>query len=181
MKSLERNQLGGTTVEHHCTNCGSTARTIHGNHLFRASGLNNIILEDIDMIKCENCGNEEPIIARINGVLKTIALALINKPFALCGEEIRYLRKYLGMSGDTFSTFLQTDKSVLSRWENNRELVGARSDLLIRMIALSLGTGLRPEVEQSVRKFPKIDESPKALNVKLDLKDLTFEFEPAFR
>jgi DNA-binding transcriptional regulator YiaG len=179
MKLSERNQMGGITVEQQCTNCGSIARMTHGNHLFRASGLSNIILEDIDIIRCDNCGNEEPIIARINGVMKTIALALVNKPFALCGEEIRYLRKYLGMSGDTFSSFLQTDKSVLSRWENNRELVGARSDLLVRTIALSLGTGLRQDVEQSVRKFPKIDESPKVLNVKLDPERLTFEFEPA--
>ena len=168
-------------MEYLCTNCGKAARKTHGNHLFRESGLNNVVLKDIDIIKCDDCGNEDPIILKMNGVMKTIALALVNKPFALCGEEIRYLRRYLGMSGDTFSSFLHTDKSVLSRWENNKEPVGTKSDLLIRTIALSLGTGLRPDVEQSVRKFTKIDESPRSVMVELDLRDLSYEFERALQ
>jgi YgiT-type zinc finger domain-containing protein len=178
---MRRERIGGLAVEYLCTNCGKPARKTHGNHLFRECGLNNIVLKDIDIIKCDECGNEDPIVTKINSVMKTIALALINKPYPLCGEEIRYLRKYLGMSGDTFSNYIHTDKSVLSRWENNRERVGAKSDRLIRAIALGLGTGLRLEVEQSVRKFTGIDESPKALIVSLDLEDLSYEFEPALQ
>ncbi|MFZ0819853.1 MAG: YgiT-type zinc finger protein [Candidatus Acidiferrales bacterium] len=168
-------------MDYICSNCGKPARKTRGNYLFRECGLNNIVLKDIEIMKCDSCGNEDPIIARITMVMRTIALALANKPFALCGEEIRYLRKYLGMSGDTFSSFLHTDKSVLSRWENNREPVGPKSDRLIRLVVLGLGAGLRQEVEQGVRRFTEIDESPKELMVGLDPKDLSYEYETMLR
>jgi len=152
---------------------------MRGNYLFRESGLKNIVLVNAEIIKCDKCGNEDPVLAKMDDVMKTIALALVNKPSALCGEEIRYLRKYLGMSGDTFAGYLHTDKSVLSRWENNRELVGSKSDLLIRAIVLSLGRGLLPEAEHVVRQFSKIDESQKSVMVEIDPENLEFEYELA--
>lgn len=166
-------------MELRCSNCGRTARRTRGNYLFRESGLKNIVLTNAEIIKCDRCGNQDPIIARMDDVLKIIALALVNKPCGLCGEEIRYLRKYLGMGGDTFASYLHTDKSVLSRWENNREPVGSKSDLLIRAIALTVGRGLLPEAEEAVRRFSKIDESQKNVMVEVDPEKLEFEYEAA--
>jgi YgiT-type zinc finger domain-containing protein len=164
-------------VKNLCSNCGRAARRSRGNYLFRESGLKNVVLVDVDIMKCDKCGNEDPTIPRMDDVMKTIALALITKPFALCGEEIRYLRKYLGMSGDTFASYLHTDKSVLSRWENNRESVGSKTDLLIRAIVVSLGRGLLPEVEQAVRKFSRIDDTQRTVIVELNPENLSFEYE----
>jgi YgiT-type zinc finger domain-containing protein len=166
-------------VKNMCSNCGKSARHTRGNYLFRESGLKNIVLINAEIIKCDKCGNEDPIITRLDDVLKTIALALVNKPSALFGEEIRYLRKYLSMSGETFANHLHVDKSVLSRWENNREVAGSRSDLLIRAVVLTLGPGLLPEAELSVQNFTKIGESQRPVMVEVNAESLEFEYEAA--
>jgi DNA-binding transcriptional regulator YiaG len=108
-------------------------------------------------------------------VMKRIAQALVEKPFALMGEEIRFLRKYLGMNGDAFASLLHTDKTVLSRWENNQVGVGSKSDLLIRAIVCNLGNGLKPEAERVVRKFSEIDESDQKA-VRIEINDSTFAY-----
>ena len=159
-----------------CTNCGSTARNVRGNYLFRESGLNNVVLKNIEIVKCDECGNEDPIIRKLNDVMRVLALAVIEKPYPLVGEEIRYLRKYLGMGQDAFAALLKSEKAVLSRWENNREAAGARSDLLIRAIALTLGSGLKPKVEQGIRNFPQIEDEQKTVRFEVDTEELTFEY-----
>jgi YgiT-type zinc finger domain-containing protein len=179
MTNILPNQPERGFVTHTCSNCGKAARHIRGNYLFRESGLKNIVLKNAEIVKCDKCGNEDPIIARLDDVLKTIALALVNKPCALFGEEIRYLRKYLGMSGDTFASHLHVDKSVLSRWENNREIAGSRSDLLIRAIVLTLGRELIVDAERAVQNFTRIDESLRPVMVEVDAESLEFEYEAA--
>jgi hypothetical protein len=79
------------------------------------------------------------------------------------------------MSGDTFASLLHTDKSVLSRWENNQVGVGSKSDLLIRAIVCNLGNGLKPEAERVVRKFSEIDESDQKA-VRIEINDSTFAY-----
>lgn len=179
MANILPNQPERELVTYTCSNCGKSARHTRGNYLFRESGLKNIVLINAEIVKCDKCGNEDPIITRLDDVLKTIALAIVNKPCALFGEEIRYLRKYLGMSGDTFASHLHVDKSVLSRWENNREMAGSRSDLLIRAIVLTLGRGLIVEAEQAVQNFTKIGESQRLVMVEVNAESLEFEYEAA--
>lgn len=162
-------------MTYHCSNCDKTARKIRANYLFRESGLSNVVLKDIEVIQCRHCGNQDPIIHRLVDVMKQIAQALVEKPFALTGEEIRFLRKYLGMSGETFAGFLHTDKAVLSRWENNQVGIGSKSDLLIRAIASNLGSGLKPEAERVVRKFPEINESDHK-TLRIEINDSTFAY-----
>lgn len=162
-------------MTYRCSNCDKDARRVRGNYLFRESGLNNVVLKNIEIIKCRHCGNQDPIIHRMADIMKQIAQALVEKPFALAGEEIRFLRKYLGMNGATFASFLHTDKTVLSRWENNQVTLGSKSDLLIRAIVSNLGNGLRPEAERVVRKFPEIEETDQK-TLRIEINDSTFAY-----
>src|SRR6266853_1220865 len=107
--------------KHRCTNCDAEATQMRGNYLFSDSGLSNLVLKNIEIIKCDQCGNSDPIISKSKDIYRALARAIVSKPFALTGEEIRFLRKYLGMSQDTFASHLHSDKAVLSRWENDRE------------------------------------------------------------
>jgi len=140
-----------------CSNCGELAEIAHGNYKFRESGLDNVVLCGIEIIKCKHCGNEDPIIPGINDLFRTIALALVTKPYRLAGEEVRFLRKYMGLTGDGFSRLLHIDKTTLSKWENNDDPVGTHSDLAIRMIVMSQDEALRQKIQVIVREhFEKI-------------------------
>lgn len=151
-----------------CTNCDAEASRITTNYRFSESGLSNFVLKNISVIKCDSCGNADPIISRPKEITREMARAIVTKPFALTGEEIRFLRKYLGMSQETFASYLHSDKAVLSRWENDREAVGSKSDLLIRSIAVILGEGLENERQEVVKNFPKIEEEAKKVRWELD-------------
>src|SRR5215469_3545904 len=140
-----------------CSKCGQEARVVKSNYQFEESGLSNVVLCGIELVRCEHCGNEEPIIRGMEEVVRTIALAVVSKPYRLAGEEIRYLRKYVEMTSDQFSRLLHVDRSTLSKWENNEDPVGAQSDLAIRMLVMSLDDALRDKLSAVVREqFEKI-------------------------
>jgi hypothetical protein len=79
------------------------------------------------------------------------------------------------MNGSTFASHIGVDRSVLSRWENDREKIGTQSDRLIRTVATSLG-GWKSRVEQVVRKFLTINDDPKTLMIEIDAEELSFEY-----
>jgi YgiT-type zinc finger domain-containing protein len=165
----------GGNVTYRCSNCGATATSVRTNYLFKESGLSNVILKGIETLQCGRCGNTDPVIPRPNEVMRQLVLAVVEKPYALTGQEIRFLRKHLEMNGSTFASHIGVDRSVLSRWENDREKIGTQSDRLIRTVATSLG-GWKSRVEQVVRKFSTINDDPKTLMIEIDAEELSFEY-----
>jgi DNA-binding transcriptional regulator YiaG len=159
-----------------CTNCGATARVVRGSYDFAESGLKRVRLQGIELIVCDQCGNVDPIIPRVNDLMRLLAIAVIAKPYRLAGDEIRFLRKYLRMTGDEFGRLLHINRTNLSKWENDEDRVGAQSDRLVRAIALSLGDGLRGKLEEVIRKFPEIRDEPAAMRIDMDTEKMSYQY-----
>lgn len=155
-------------VVRRCMVCGEKARTVKHDYKFTESGLKNVVLKNIEFTQCPGCDEESPRIPRLNDLMRAIAVALILKPFELAGEDVRFLRKYLGISAADFSRIISVDKSTISRWENEEQSIGAQSDRLIRMIALAMGDGLKEKLESAIRQFPEIKKPEKTVRTKLD-------------
>ena len=149
-----------------CSVCGSKASVVRGNYRLSESGLSNVVVHGIELVTCPRCRNIDPIIPRMNDLMLLLALAVVSQPYRLKGEHVRYLRKYLSMSGVEFSRLIHVDKSTLSKWENNGDVVGEQSDRLIRAVTLALGEGMKGKMEQVVRSFPEIQESR---NVRIEI------------
>lgn len=140
-----------------CSNCEKDAKVVRGSYTFKESGLSNVVLQGVELITCQHCGNEDPIIPRINDLMRYLAVAVICKPYPLQGEEIRFLRKYLRMTGDEFARLIDVDKTTVSKWENNDDPVGKNNDRLIRLTVLGIGEGLKEKLEQVILTvFPNI-------------------------
>jgi YgiT-type zinc finger domain-containing protein len=172
-------EIASSSVVSLCSDCGGEARVERGIYRFRESGLDNVVLKGIEIIKCPACGNEEPIIPNLDGLLRVLAVALVTSRLPLSGAEVRYLRKYLEMSGEQFARILHTDKSTLSKWETGAVNIGSKSDLLIRAVALNLGRGLRDEAERVTRNFEHIDEESTAPPMRIEVDTETLEYEYA--
>jgi len=72
-------------------------------------------------------------------LMRLIARDPIANPGALTGEEIRFLRKRLGMKAVDFAKALGLEPETLSRIENNKQPASEQSDKLIRFFyALSV-------------------------------------------
>lgn len=135
-----------------CSNCGKDTRIIHGDYRFSESGLKNVMLRGLELVHCDHCGSEDPVFHAMNSLMRAIALALINKPYRLAGEEVRFLRTYLGLTQEKFSRLLHIDKTTLSKWENNDDPVGTQSDLAIRMVVMAKDAALQPKLTEVVNQ-----------------------------
>jgi DNA-binding transcriptional regulator YiaG len=164
-----------------CTNCGAHARTVRGSYDFAECGLKNVRLLGIEMIVCDDCGNADPVIPRVSALMRLLAAALIAKPYRLAGAEIRFLRKYLRLTGDELCRLMHVNRASLSKWENGEDRIGPQSDRLIRAIALSLGEGLNVMLEQAIRKFPEIQDQPASVGIDMDTEKMSYRFVDAAR
>jgi DNA-binding transcriptional regulator YiaG len=158
-----------------CSNCGADARVVRGNYYFGESGI-PVTLKGIKIIRCESCGNQDPIIPRLNKLMRVIALAVIHKPYRLKGEDVRFLRKHLEMTGEQFSRLIHVDKTTLSKWENNDDRIGEQSDRLIRVIALALGDGLKEEFKELIRHFEEIGDETRSVGIQMNTKTLAYQY-----
>ena len=49
-----------------CSICGAAARVVKGDYQFKQSGLRDVVLLDIDLIKCGECGNIDPVLSGVD-------------------------------------------------------------------------------------------------------------------
>jgi putative zinc finger/helix-turn-helix YgiT family protein len=160
-----------------CSACGTPAKVIRSNYEFVESGLKHVTLQGIELVHCDKCGNEDPIIPHVNALMRALAQAVVCKPYRLQGQEVRFLRTYLGMTGEQFARLLQVDKTTLSKWENDHDQVGEQSDRLVRMYALALGEGLQEEQRHVVQDcFPQIQHSRRSVRVCIDPSTLAYSY-----
>ena len=110
--------------------------------------------------------------------MRTIALAIIAKPYGLEGQDVRFLRKFLGLTSEAFAAILTVDKSHLSRVENGATPVSATADRLVRLIALGLAEGLEEKARDVIAKFAQIKQAKK-LRVMVDAGTRTIQYKAA--
>jgi len=119
-----------------CSVCNKPLYKTSELYHYTECGLDNVYLEGIDIYKCENCGNMEAKIPRIDELHLGIAKCIIAKPQRLNNKEIRYLRKYMGFKAVDLAKILEINKSTLSRWEAGKEKIGPANDRLLRLLVI---------------------------------------------
>jgi DNA-binding transcriptional regulator YiaG len=143
---------------------------------FTESGLRNVVLVGVEVIKCGECGNRDPIIPRVNDLMRLLAVAVTAQPYKLRGEDVRFLRKYLHMSGGELASLIHVDVSTLSKWENNEQPIGDQSERLIRSVSMALGDGLKEKMEEVVRNFSKIKNRTAASRISMDTQKMSYAY-----
>src|SRR5688500_10533539 len=94
--------------------CGNEMTERRGNTLLDEGGV-KITLEDVRIFSCPACGNETPSIPRMESLFREVALELAAKPEKLMPQEIRFLRKHLGLSSKDFATVMGVDPTTVSK------------------------------------------------------------------
>jgi putative zinc finger/helix-turn-helix YgiT family protein len=135
-----------------CRGCGGNARIVRKDYRFTESGLNNVFLEKIDVVVCPQCEGESPRIPNHDDLMRTIAVALIDKPSELAGDEVRFLRKYLGRGSAEYAQMLGIDRAHLSRVENGSMDISRQTDRLVRALALIHGPDLMDKLRRMRRR-----------------------------
>lgn len=159
-----------------CNACGAAAHVARGSYAFTECGLKNVTLQGVEIIQCPHCGEEQVVIPHLDELMRTLAFAVISQPYRLQGEDVRFLRKYLKMTQAEFASYLDIDKTNLSKWENNQDKIGEQSDRLMRSITIALGDGLKERIEEVVRSFPHIHKSKRRRRLECDTESLAVNY-----
>ena len=101
---------------------------------YKESGLDNVILHGVKESRCEACGEVYYSFGDIDKLHHLIAHHLIRKTEVLTGQEIRFLRKFLGFSSAAFAKLVGYELEHLSRVENGKHDVQKTFDHLVRML-----------------------------------------------
>lgn len=102
-------------------------------------GLDGILLENMEVYLCPKCGEREVEVRNTLSLHHEIAMALARKTERLGPKEIRFLRKYLGLSSTEFAQKVGVDKATVSRWERVEEptSMGGQTERLLRVLVMS--------------------------------------------
>ena len=158
-----------------CSNCGAKGRILRGEYDLKELGIPGTV-RNIEIMKCTHCGNVDPVIPRLNDLMRVMAFATLCKPCRLKGEDVRFLRTYLGRTGEEFSKLVHVDRATLSKWENNDDPVGDQSDRLIRVLTVALGEGLRERLDEVVARLPQIRASCHSMKIHIDARQMSYEY-----
>ncbi len=159
--------------------CGEQATIVCGDYLFVECGLTNVTLRGVELLKCDQCGSSTPVLSKINNLMRVIASALVLKPSQLTGKEIRFIRKYIGLTGEQFGKKLGLTKQHVSRIENEKHPVGAQTDRLIRFLAISANSNLKNEIQRLFERLETIKDKPLQERIEIDLATGSFEYAAA--
>ena len=110
---------------------------------YTLSGLKGLRLIGIEVFHCPGCVRESPIIPKIGQLHEAVARTLLKKEGLLTGDELRFLRKHMGVPSQALAELLGVDPSHLSRFENGAyENLGAPTDKLARATLAASGGGM---------------------------------------
>lgn len=120
-----------------CMECGTPVKTTRQNYKYDASGLRGVTLVNIEVRHCPECGEQEVLIPNIEGLHRALALAIVRKRERLAPDEVRFLRKYLGLSSGDFAKHIGVSPESVSRWELGRTAMGQTADRFLRWLAVT--------------------------------------------
>jgi transcriptional regulator with XRE-family HTH domain len=159
--------------------CGNAATVVRGDYRFAESGLDNVMLRDVELLRCEKCGSVTPMLSKINRLMRVIASALVLKPSALTGPEIRFLRKHIGLTGERFGRKLGLTKEHVSRIENEKHAAGQQTDRLVRYLVISVAPLLRTDLDALFEQLDHLNSEPQSERIDINLAAGSFEYAAA--
>lgn len=160
-----------------CSKCGALAPVVQGDYQLGGVGI-PVLIKNIELVKCAECGNIDPIIPNLDDLMNTIALAVVCSPCKLNGRDIRFLRKFSGKSSAEFARLLHVHHTHLSKMENDQACTGPQTDKLVRFLVISLNKELRNKATQLLDMLPQINDScqnPRS-GVQVDHATMKYEF-----
>src|SRR5262249_7252553 len=132
-----RNRVEDSMSKHKCLECGTLMKTTRENYNYKTSGLPGVVLHNVQVSRCQNCGEQEVHIPNIEGLHRALALAIVRRRERLSPAEIRFLRKYLDLSSGDFAEHIGVSSETVSRWEQGRKAMGSTADRLLRWLAVT--------------------------------------------
>lgn len=99
--------------------------------------LPTVLVTGIEGQRCSACGDLKYGVPNMEELFRVVAGLLVQKPERLSGAEARFLRKWLGWSGQDTADRLGFTPEHVSRWENGRVPISETADKLLRSLVVA--------------------------------------------
>ncbi len=99
--------------------------------------LPTVVVTGIEGRKCSGCGDLKYGLPNMEQLFRVVAGLLVQKPERLSGAEARFLRKWLGWSGQDTADRLGFTPETVSRWENDKVPISETADKLLRSLVMA--------------------------------------------
>ena len=143
-----------------CSQCSSSnLDEVKIDHPYDECGLPNVTLVDVTARKCRDCGTVRLKIPAIEELHRALLMMVLRKNSRLTGAEVRFLRKYIGLSGTDFARRIGAEPETVSRWENDRQPIGPQAERLLRLLVVTMGQIQEYPIEEFDRLDPELRES----------------------
>lgn len=160
-----------------CLECGANTKA-HRRHDYQytESGLSNVVLRGITVHICEKCRATYPELPAVQSLHAAIAKDFLFRREALRGEEVRFLRKEMGIKAKDFAEMLGVTKVAVSRWEHSQRPLASVTDRLIRCVVLfhrlkqKRPTEIRAILEEFQAGLAEIKKEPPSRQTQIDVR-----------
>jgi YgiT-type zinc finger domain-containing protein len=165
-------------VSRGCYECGRSMIGRKENYSYTEVGLKSVTLMNVVVYHCK-CGAIAADLPAVGQLHLLIAFDLFRKKTILSGEEVRYLRKWVGYSATELAEATGYSKTIISRWENEKKKVAKESDRLLRLVifAKMLENSVGEDISVEGKPFPnKVAEVARLVKT-LDLAEFLHKIE----
>ena len=146
-----------------CPVCNSETVCTQDPYHYMESGLDYVYLEGIDVCKC-SCGEVIVSIPAMPQLHSIIGLGIIKKRSLLVGQQIRFLRKNMGLTATKLSKIIGVDNATISRWENGNQPIDKSHDRLIRLVYSNIKSIPEEEIKHLIEEdFVEIEPEQKEI------------------
>ena len=108
--------------------------------------------------------------------MRTLAAAVVCKPYPLNGKEVQFLRKFLHLTAEKLSRLLKIGKTTISKWENGHDPVGPQSDRLLRLVVAAKGQGLKGIMDHVVDSMIRIEDVEMPFHLEMNPASHSFHY-----
>lgn len=136
-----------------CERCGKKMRrTVQDRYQYVESGLSNVVLDGIAVYVCA-CGEQVVGLPNIERLHDLIFQKILTKPSPLRGDELRFLRKSMGVKSVDFARMLRVHPTTMSKWESGDQTITEPHDKLTRLsIVLTATARAKKQAEEAHRR-----------------------------
>lgn len=99
--------------------------------------LPTVQITGIEGQRCVGCGDLKYGLPQMEELFRVVAGLLVQKSERLSGPEARFLRKWLGWSGQETAERLGFTPEHVSRWENEKVPISETADKLLRSLVIA--------------------------------------------